>query len=49
MASVAARFVLLAVAFVAALAPGALSDPAPLQDICVADLKAATTVDGFPC
>jgi hypothetical protein len=43
MASVAARFVLLAVAFVAALAL------APLQDICVADLKAATTVDGFPC
>ncbi|KAK2630802.1 hypothetical protein QOZ80_UnG0725360 [Eleusine coracana subsp. coracana] len=42
--------VLLAVAFVAAImAPHALSDPSPLQDFCVADLKATTPVDGFPC
>ncbi|TVT98927.1 hypothetical protein EJB05_55740, partial [Eragrostis curvula] len=41
--------VLLAVAVVAAMAPRALSDPTPLQDFCVADLKAATTLDGFPC
>ncbi|GJM93412.1 hypothetical protein PR202_ga09965 [Eleusine coracana subsp. coracana] len=30
-------------------APHALSDPSPLQDFCVADLKATTPVDGFPC
>ncbi|GJM93383.1 hypothetical protein PR202_ga09934 [Eleusine coracana subsp. coracana] len=31
------------------MAPHALSDPSPLQDFCVADLKATTPVDGFPC
>ncbi|KAL6614664.1 hypothetical protein ACP70R_036934 [Stipagrostis hirtigluma subsp. patula] len=42
--------VLLAVVVAAAAAPrGALSDAPPLQDICVADLQAATAVDGFPC
>ncbi|XP_062185885.1 germin-like protein 1-2 [Phragmites australis] len=40
--------VLLAVAIAAAV-PCALSDPAPLQDFCVADLQAATQLDGFPC
>ncbi|KAF7014090.1 unnamed protein product [Triticum aestivum] len=39
---------LIAAALVAA-APRVLSDPPPLQDFCVADLKAATAVDGFPC
>jgi quercetin dioxygenase-like cupin family protein len=53
MASVAAHSValpvLLALAFVAVLAPRAASDPSPLQDICVADLKTAMPADGFPC
>uniref|UniRef100_A0A0D3ET10 Germin-like protein n=1 Tax=Oryza barthii TaxID=65489 RepID=A0A0D3ET10_9ORYZ len=43
--------VLVAVAVVAAAgAPRlAVADSPPLQDICVADLRAATAVDGFPC
>ncbi|KAM0906735.1 hypothetical protein ACQ4PT_016551 [Festuca glaucescens] len=41
--------VLLVVAAALAAAPCVLSDPPPLQDFCVADLKAATAVDGFPC
>uniref|UniRef100_A0ACD5VG97 Uncharacterized protein n=1 Tax=Avena sativa TaxID=4498 RepID=A0ACD5VG97_AVESA len=40
---------LLVVATALAAAPCVLSDPSPLQDFCVADLKAAATVDGFPC
>ena len=34
---------------VAAAIAGALSDPTPLQDICVADLQATTLLDGFAC
>ncbi|XP_048568049.1 germin-like protein 1-2 [Triticum urartu] len=45
--SVMLHVLLLAVALAAA--PAVLSDPPPLQDFCVADLKAATAVDGFPC
>jgi quercetin dioxygenase-like cupin family protein len=42
--------VLLVVAAAAlAAAPCVFSDSTPLQDFCVADLKAATAVDGFPC
>ncbi|XP_047054618.1 germin-like protein 1-2 [Lolium rigidum] len=41
--------VLLVVAAALTAAPGVLSDPPPLQDFCVADLKATTAVDGFPC
>ncbi|XP_047054519.1 germin-like protein 1-2 [Lolium rigidum] len=47
-----ARSVVLQVLVVtAALAavPCVLSDPTPLQDFCVADLKAATALDGFAC
>ena len=45
--SVMLHVLLLALALAAA--PAVLSDPPPLQDFCVADLKAATAVDGFPC
>ncbi|KAF8677987.1 hypothetical protein HU200_046344 [Digitaria exilis] len=47
----AARFLLLRAMLLAAAIAGALSDPTPLQDFCVADLQAATTspVDGFSC
>uniref|UniRef100_A0ACD5W302 Uncharacterized protein n=2 Tax=Avena sativa TaxID=4498 RepID=A0ACD5W302_AVESA len=41
--------VMLVVAAALAAAPCVLSDPSPLQDFCVADLKAAMAVDGFPC
>jgi quercetin dioxygenase-like cupin family protein len=41
--------VLLVVAAALSAAPCVLSDPTPLQDICVADLKAPMAVDGFPC
>ncbi|KAM0906739.1 hypothetical protein ACQ4PT_016554 [Festuca glaucescens] len=47
-----ARSVVLQVLVVAAAlaaAPFVLSDPTPLQDFCVADLKAATALDGFAC
>lgn len=40
---------LVAVAIVAAAPCVVLSDPTPLQDFCVADLRAATALDGFPC
>ncbi|CAL4961849.1 unnamed protein product [Urochloa decumbens] len=40
----------LALLLLAAAVAGALSaDPAALQDFCVADLQAATSVDGFAC
>jgi hypothetical protein len=29
--------------------PSLLADPDPLQDFCVADLSASTSVNGFPC
>ncbi|KAF0916757.1 hypothetical protein E2562_011596 [Oryza meyeriana var. granulata] len=42
--------VLVAVVFVAAPSVFVVvADSPPLQDICVADLRAATAVDGFPC
>ncbi|KQK09389.1 germin-like protein 1-2 [Brachypodium distachyon] len=49
-----ARYVTLQVVLLVAVALAAapwlvLSDPTPLQDFCVADLKAATALDGFPC
>ncbi|CAM0882309.1 unnamed protein product [Alopecurus aequalis] len=47
--SVMLQVLLLVVAAALAAAPCVLSDPTPLQDFCVADLKAATAVDGFPC
>ncbi|KAF6999404.1 hypothetical protein CFC21_015439 [Triticum aestivum] len=49
MASASSVVLLLIAAALTAAAPGVLSDPPPLQDFCVADLKAATAVDGFPC
>ncbi|CAD6237184.1 unnamed protein product [Miscanthus lutarioriparius] len=49
MASAAHRSLVLRALLVAAAIAGALSDPTPLQDICVADLQAATPVDGFAC
>ncbi|RCV26962.1 hypothetical protein SETIT_5G287700v2 [Setaria italica] len=48
MASSAVRSLVLLLTIAAAIA-GALSDPTPLQDFCVADLQAATPVDGFVC
>ncbi|CAO2183130.1 unnamed protein product [Urochloa humidicola] len=42
--------VLRALLLAAAAIAGALAaDPAPLQDFCVADLQAATSLDGFAC
>ncbi|XP_037488743.1 germin-like protein 1-2 [Triticum dicoccoides] len=40
---------LLVAAALAVAAPRMLSDPLPLQDLYVANLKAATAVNGFPC
>lgn len=45
----AAGSVVLRALLVAAAIAGALSDPTPLQDICVADLNATTALDGFAC
>ncbi|CAD6230142.1 unnamed protein product [Miscanthus lutarioriparius] len=49
MASAAHRSLMLRALLVAAAIAGALSDPTPLQDICVADLQATTLLDGFAC
>lgn len=49
MASAARSSLVLRLLLVAAAIAGALSDPTPLQDVCVADLQATTPMDGFAC
>jgi quercetin dioxygenase-like cupin family protein len=49
MASAARSAALRVLLLVAVAIAGALSDPTPLQDTCVADMRAATPVDGFAC
>ncbi|CAO1945695.1 unnamed protein product [Urochloa humidicola] len=49
MASAARSSLVLRALLLAAAVAGAVSDPTPMQDFCVADLQAATSLDGFAC